>query len=117
MCLPRDYPTLQELKLFDPDLLRLEHKGNEVTCHVFEKSVELSKHAAQREYYQPLQLILAIKERNGGKLNSHLWYFSGFCRQLQPDYCFVSVALVVVAVVSSLAAARQNARKTSVNKR
>ena len=79
----------KELKVFDEGLLRKEHNGQEVTCHIFEKSVELSKHKAQREYYQPLQIILCIKERNGGKLNSHLWFFSGFCKQLQPEYTFV----------------------------
>ena len=79
----------KELKIFDEGLLRLKYNGSEVSCHIFEISVELPKHKAQREYYQPLQLILCIKERNGGKLNSHLWFFSGFCKQLQPEYTFV----------------------------
>lgn len=29
------------------------------------------------------------QERNGGKLNSHLWYFGAFARQLQPKYTFL----------------------------
>jgi cellulose synthase/poly-beta-1,6-N-acetylglucosamine synthase-like glycosyltransferase len=45
-------------------------------------AVELPKHASQREYHYPLQCVLAIKERNGGKLNSHLWFFSGFAVQV-----------------------------------
>jgi cellulose synthase/poly-beta-1,6-N-acetylglucosamine synthase-like glycosyltransferase len=28
-----------------------------------------------------------LQERNGGKLNSHLWFFSGFSVQLNPKYC------------------------------
>jgi hypothetical protein len=40
-------------------------------------------------YYKPLQLALVVKEKNGGKLNSHLWFFSAFVKQLQPDYCVV----------------------------
>lgn len=51
----------KELKLFDPDLLRYEHNGSNVTCHIFEKSVELAKHTSSREYFKPLQMILAIK--------------------------------------------------------
>jgi chitin synthase len=34
-------------------------------------------------YYQPLQTILAIKERNGGKLDSHDWFFNAFAEHLQ----------------------------------
>lgn len=60
-----------------------------VTCHIFERSVEMPKHSSQREYFKPLQMLLAVKEKNGGKLNSHLWFFSGFCRQMQPAYTFV----------------------------
>ena len=71
-----------EMKLFDPALLRKKHHGRPVTMHLFERSVELSKHKSQREYHYPLQCILALKERNGGKLNSHLWFFSGFSVQV-----------------------------------
>ncbi len=46
----------------------------------------------QREYYKPLQVALVIKEKNGGKLNSHLWFFAAFVKQLQPSYCVVSEA-------------------------
>ena len=39
-----------------------------------------------QEYYFPLQVIFAIKEKNGGKLHSHLWFFMGFVSQLNPKY-------------------------------
>jgi chitin synthase len=75
-----------DLKIYDPTILRRVHKGRPVVVHVFERSVELPKFKSRREYHYPLQLMLAVKERNGGKLNSHLWFFSGFCVQLNPKY-------------------------------
>ena len=46
----------------------------------------MPKHDTQREYHFPLQLIFALKEKNGGKLNSHLWFFNAFAGQLNPKY-------------------------------
>jgi cellulose synthase/poly-beta-1,6-N-acetylglucosamine synthase-like glycosyltransferase len=83
----------KELKVWDSSMLKYEHRNNEVTCHIFEKTVDLPKHSSQREYYKPLQIVMAVKEKNGGKLNSHLWYFSAFAKQLQPDYVFVRAIL------------------------
>jgi cellulose synthase/poly-beta-1,6-N-acetylglucosamine synthase-like glycosyltransferase len=34
----------------------------------------------------PLQLIWVIKEQNRRKLNTHLWFFEGFCEYIQPEY-------------------------------
>lgn len=79
----------KELKIWDSNMLLKKHRNNDVTCHIFEKTVELPRHSAQRVYYQPLQVVLAVKEKNGGKLNSHLWFFSGFCTQVQPTYTFL----------------------------
>lgn len=31
-------------------------------------------------------LVIAIKERNGGKLNSHVWAFRGLLPMLNPEY-------------------------------
>ena len=45
-----------ELKVYDPSMLQARAQGSQVVMHVFEKSVELPKHAAQREYYDPLQV-------------------------------------------------------------
>ena len=33
-----------------------------------------------------MQVIVCLKEENAGKLDSHLWAFSGFGRQLNPKY-------------------------------
>ena len=79
----------KDLKVWDTPMLLHEHRNNEVTCHLFEKTVDLPKHSSQREYFKPLQIVLAVKEKNGGKLNSHLWYFSAFVKQMQPHYCVV----------------------------
>ena len=34
--------------------------------------------------YPPLQMILAVKEENAGKLDSHLWFFDAFADSLKP---------------------------------
>eukprot|EP01138_Halocafeteria_seosinensis_P007332 gb/GECG01007496.1/.p1 GENE.gb/GECG01007496.1/~~gb/GECG01007496.1/.p1 ORF type:complete len:2327 (+),score=325.61 gb/GECG01007496.1/:1-6981(+) len=80
---------LKEMHAYDEDLIITRHKDCDVTCHIFEKTVELKKDANQREYFPPMQLLVGVKEKNGGKLNSHLWFFSGFSKQLQPKYCLL----------------------------
>ena len=67
---PHAHPRLQ---LLDMSLLKLDHMGKPVTMHLFERTIELSKSRSQREYYLPMQVVFALKEKNGGKLNSHLW--------------------------------------------
>jgi cellulose synthase/poly-beta-1,6-N-acetylglucosamine synthase-like glycosyltransferase len=39
--------------------------------------------------YPPLQMIVAVKEENAGKLDSHLWFFDAFADSLKPEYCFL----------------------------
>ena len=34
----------------------------------------------------PLKLIMCVKQFNKRKLNSHLWFFGGFCEEIQPKY-------------------------------
>jgi chitin synthase len=34
-------------------------------------------------------VIFAMKENNGGKLDSHLWFFNAFVKHLQPTYCLL----------------------------
>ncbi len=33
-----------------------------------------------------LNMFFCVKYANGKKLNSHLWFFRGFCDLLEPDY-------------------------------
>lgn len=36
---------------------------------------------------EALQLVWAVKHYNNRKLNTHLWFFGGFCELLQPKFC------------------------------
>jgi chitin synthase len=78
-----------DLKLFDPEVLCQSHAGRPVVMHLFERTIELPKDASQRECWPPMQMMLGVKVRNGGKLNSLLWYFAGFCVQVNPLFCLL----------------------------
>ncbi|KAA0168994.1 hypothetical protein FNF31_00155 [Cafeteria roenbergensis] len=73
-------------RIWDRRMLLAEHNGAPVTCHVFERTVNLARSRTNRDYYPSMQVIFAAKEKNGGKLNSHLWAFSAFTRQFQPEF-------------------------------
>jgi cellulose synthase/poly-beta-1,6-N-acetylglucosamine synthase-like glycosyltransferase len=77
------------LKIWNNDMLRLQHRNNEVTCHIFQRTVRLPVPGKPQEFFDPLQLCLVVKEKNGGKLNSHLWYFRAFCENILPSMTFV----------------------------
>ena len=79
----------QKLLLWDQNMVMMQHNNNDVTCHIFQRTARLPKRDNPNEYYEPIQLILAVKEKNGGKLNSHLWYFNAFARTLNPGMTFV----------------------------
>ena len=36
-----------------------------------------------------VNLYFCVKHENKRKLNSHLWYFGGFCKVMKPDYCML----------------------------
>ena len=36
-----------------------------------------------------INFMFAIKHRNDGKINSHKWFFQGFCKYLKPEYCLM----------------------------
>jgi|EP00937_MAST-01D_sp_MAST-1D-sp2_P001351 cellulose synthase/poly-beta-1,6-N-acetylglucosamine synthase-like glycosyltransferase len=57
--------------------------------HLFEYSVQLKEDMNFEKCYPPLQTMFALKERNGGKLDSHLWFFNAFANHLNPKYCFL----------------------------
>lgn len=79
-----------DLMMFDQDMIRYEHRNNDVTCHIFQRTVLFERPPDEGGCYDPLQLVLVVKEKNGGKLNSHLWFFSAFMHQLEPNMTFVS---------------------------
>lgn len=53
--------------------------------HLFEMSYapEIARSVAAPE---PLQLVIAVKEANGGKLNSHAWAFRAIAPTLDPEF-------------------------------
>jgi chitin synthase len=56
--------------------------------HLFEFTTQMNgDHAGS--YCLPMQTIYAIKESNGGKLDSHFWFFNAFAEQLRPTYTFL----------------------------
>jgi chitin synthase len=58
--------------------------------HLFEKTLLIERnfdeHTSTGAYCLPLQGVFALKQKNGGKLDSHLWFFYAFAEQLEPDY-------------------------------
>jgi len=57
--------------------------------HMFEFSTQIKEDDNFEKCYPPLQINFALKERNGGKLSSHLWFFNAFSNHLNPKYTFL----------------------------
>lgn len=57
-----------EIRIYDESLLELTYDGSDTTVHLFERSVELPKHQTQRSYHDPLQMSLAVKERESSPI-------------------------------------------------
>lgn len=87
---PKDvYDYLKySLRILDEDMMLMTKKGEHLICHIFERTVRIPRHAATREYHSPIQLMLTLKERTGGMLNSHMWFF-GINKQIRPKYCLI----------------------------
>ncbi|RHY33381.1 hypothetical protein DYB32_001667 [Aphanomyces invadans] len=77
---------LNSLGSFDEEIMTVTSLGVDTHMHLFESTVQLVETKNYEKYYPPLQLIYALKEHNGGKLNSHLWFFNAFAEQLNPTY-------------------------------
>jgi hypothetical protein len=83
----------------DPGLLRfassigiyddnmLATRESNVQAHLFEFTPQMRDSGGH--YAKPLQVVLAIKERNAGKLDSHRWFFNAFAAQVMPTYTFL----------------------------
>ncbi|CEP01513.1 hypothetical protein PBRA_002119 [Plasmodiophora brassicae] len=57
--------------------------------HLFESVPSFADEHGSGEDFPPMQLIVAIKEHNQGKINSHWWYFEGIANLMKPEYCFL----------------------------
>lgn len=83
----------KEMGIWDDSMVVHSHLDNDVTCHIFQRTVCLTKRQvdpeAPVEYYLPLQFVLLVKEKNGGKLNSHLWFFAAVAPQVTPEVIVV----------------------------
>nr|ADE62521.1 chitin synthase 2 [Saprolegnia monoica] len=77
---------LNGLGAFDEEIMTVTSLGVDVQMHLFESTLQLVENQTFENYFPPLQVIYALKENNGGKLNSHLWFFNAFSEQLNPKY-------------------------------
>ncbi|TMW60216.1 hypothetical protein Poli38472_000258 [Pythium oligandrum] len=77
---------LTSVGAFDEEIMTVTSVGVDVQMHLFESTIQLVRDDNFEAYYPPIQLIYALKENNGGKLNSHLWFFNAFSEQLLPTY-------------------------------
>ena len=70
----------------EEDLPKFKHlsQGKDEIAHCFYQRFECSSNAGL-----PLNLYWCVKQENKRKLNSHLWFFGGFCEELQPEYCII----------------------------
>ena len=75
--------------LMDESVAKMEEGELKPTMHLFEYSSQLKEDENFEKRFPPLQIIFALKEANGGKLDSHLWFFNAFADQLNPKYCFL----------------------------
>eukprot|EP00359_Climacostomum_virens_P002109 CAMPEP_0204898632 /NCGR_PEP_ID=MMETSP1397-20131031/1407_1 /ASSEMBLY_ACC=CAM_ASM_000891 /TAXON_ID=49980 /ORGANISM="Climacostomum Climacostomum virens, Strain Stock W-24" /LENGTH=797 /DNA_ID=CAMNT_0052066515 /DNA_START=163 /DNA_END=2556 /DNA_ORIENTATION=+ len=62
--------------------LKSEDNPDPEFAHCFQLTATKEEDSAEA-----LQLIWAVKHFNKRKLNTHLWFFGGFCELLQPKYC------------------------------
>ena len=92
---PKTLQFLQQLGLFDEDAMTICSAGIDTRMHLFERTVILNRleNRGIRSFFNsktakipPLQIVFALKEHNAGKLDSHLWFYHGFARQVQPEY-------------------------------
>ena len=59
---------------------------NLYTCLVEYKKSEIFNDDNHIDIQVDFNFILAIKELNKGKLDSHFWFFWGFCKLIDPDF-------------------------------
>jgi chitin synthase len=86
-----DYLTEKGMCSLDKMNLALDNaKEAPITVHLFESVVKLQTVETVNEYYPPMQVLFALKEKNAGKINSHWWFYMAFASVIKPDYCFVS---------------------------
>ena len=85
-CFSRSMTFPQWLSCFDKNTIK-DLRINGLTYDDFllgsDKSGEVKKEIF---YHIPMPIHFVIKHRNQGKIESHKWFFKGFCEYMQPDY-------------------------------
>jgi cellulose synthase/poly-beta-1,6-N-acetylglucosamine synthase-like glycosyltransferase len=74
--------------MYDENSMTLNEQGlpKQPMNHVFEFTAQL-ENQTQGGNRDPLQIVFSLKENNGGKQHSQLWFFYAFAAQLNPKYC------------------------------
>ncbi|CEO96773.1 hypothetical protein PBRA_005377 [Plasmodiophora brassicae] len=87
-CHPKTLEYLQLLGAFNQAVMddALE-ASTDITMHLFETTAILSD--SLTAYHNPLQIVFVLKEDNGGKLDSHRWFFNALAAQVRPTYTFL----------------------------
>lgn len=52
-------------------------------------SEQLRPAQANKKTIRYVNLFFCIKYKESGKLNSHNWFFNGFCKELKPKYAVI----------------------------
>ncbi|KAJ3415249.1 Chitin synthase, class 2 [Chytridiales sp. JEL 0842] len=95
--------------IYNPHLPKASIDGTPIKAHLFEFSSQVSVNGqmkirrpqtpAQRKQnledgidpYEyptvPMPMVLLLKEKVGGKMDSHRWFFEGVCLALEPEVC------------------------------
>jgi chitin synthase len=86
---PNTLNYMASLGFYDGDLIRKPSANFDVRLHMFEFTAQFREDDNFEAFFPPLQIIFALKEHNGGKLDSHMWYFNAFADQIRPTYCIL----------------------------
>ncbi|KAL1878001.1 Chitin synthase, class 3 [Diaporthe australafricana] len=86
--------VLATIGLYQDGIMVPDVDGREVTAHVFECTTQLSINANQQlirplddspQTLPPVQMMLCMKTKNAGKINSYRWIYKAFGRMLNPE--------------------------------
>lgn len=83
---------LKDIGVYDAskvtDTLKL-FKSESIGAHLFENKAVFEDNPELSTVFPPLQMMFCLKEHNGGKLDSHWWFFEAFSQYLNPTYTFL----------------------------
>lgn len=91
--------VLATLGVYQDNIMKKEVDGKATVAHIFEYTTQISVDSKpslvvpskgnEAANMVPVQVILAIKQVNAKKINSHRWAFNAFAAQLQPEVCIL----------------------------